>query len=642
MHLTPETPAEDLVALSTPSRSSNERRRELERLGSLCTARDLSLRVRLTSGTAAARPVEDESSVEYEIQIPTQKYDQRSTDLPADLWDRSIQVAFLFHELGHVYYSDFERFGECKREVAPQWRDLFRNIYNAAEDGVVETQIAMEFNVTDDLVVLNETLVSRADQRHREYVDLFDLERTAGETPVQTYTVFEALSVGLLDRGFVDSGRFEAILDPEVESRVVQDGYRDALVDLVPSMDAFVAEMLSTPDGRERVDRAREFFETVRPVFESLPPLQSGRVQTAPVRPPDARAAEGWKSVPADQLPDNRTASRHVESSRSGRGSPRDGENGQERDGGGGRASQRPPGRVETAELRRRARRRTAGRRSRGGSGRSAFEQEARRLLGLLADETTDLEDVVVVDPAEDGGDTERWERAVARSRRLESDLRTQLRRERRPRDRPGARAGRLDGRRLVAATRGAERVFTRRETGTRKDYTCLIVLDRSGSMGDGVVFDDGPIETAEAATAQLSTALSAVGVDVSVLSVWQGYPCLELPFGADPAENVDRLMTGRADFGTPLSDALAIARERVDDGRGSAPFVVVITDGEPDDPDRYRRQLDRCTFPVLGLYIGSESDGDSRYFDRLVSAEEDAVERRLQSLIRRLFAAEA
>jgi len=633
MHLTDETNTADLAALSMPERASNERRRELERLASLCTDRDTTVTVTLDDDRALARPDEERGTDAYEILIPTERYEQLGTDLPQGLWDRSLQVAFLFHELGHVYYSDFDRFGDCLEATDGRWRDLFRTVYNTVEDGVVETQVANEFNVTGDFVLLNEVLVARADRRHRQYVDLFDLDTVEG-VPVQSYTVFEALAIGLLDRGFVDSGRFEAIVDPTDDRRVVLNGYRNALVDLVPAMDDYAADMLAEPDGTERVDRAREFFETARERFESLPPLQNGRVQTAPVRPADARPRDDWGVAPADRLPDQATATEHVtgdrrtgtlaQSSGTARGSPVE-----ERD-------RRPPGQLEVEAVRRVARRRTRAQASRSTTGRSPLEREARRLLDVVHDDGSDLEDVVVVDPADDGGDTDRWASAVDRSQKLEADLATQLRRERRPRDTGGHRVGRLDGRRLVAATRGTQRVFTRRESGTVKDYSCLVILDRSGSM------EGPPVRTAETATAQLVRALFGVGVDVSVLSVWEGYPCLELPFGARPANHVDRLMTERAEWGTPLSTAIEVGRARLDRGQGSYPFVVVITDGEPDDPARYRTQLEKCTFPVFGIYVGSDPESHTDFFDRVVHTGADALERTLQRLIRTLFSTEA
>lgn len=148
-----------------------------------------------------------------------------------------------------------------------------------------------------------------------------------------------------------------------------------------------------------------------------------------------------------------------------------------------------------------------------------------------------------------------------------------------------------------------------------------------------------GPVRTAENAVAQLAAALYGVGVDVSVLSVWKGRPCLELPFGGDPGDHVDRLLTGRADGGTPLASLLTVARHRIAYGAGTVPFVVVVTDGHPDDETAYADALERCSFPVYGVYLSGERDGDPAFFDRLVHASPDDLGRTLRRLARSFFA---
>jgi hypothetical protein len=634
MRLTAETKRSELEVLSTPERASNERRRELERLASLCTDRETTVSVVLDEERALARPIEGADSEAYEILIPTERYEQHETEFPPRLWDRALQVAFLFHELGHVYYSDFDRFGDYLEQVDGRWRDLFRMVYNTVEDGVIETQIANEFSVTDDFLVLNDVLASRADERHRAYVDLFDLERI-DKGSVQSYTVFEALAVGLLDRGFVNSGRFDEIVDSTVDHRVVRNGKRAAVAALVPAMDEYVADMLSESNGRQRVERAHEFFKIAQDTLSSLPPLQNERLQTAPVRPSDAQPYEGWTSETADQLPTRDGADAHVDGMDTV--SSQSQAEGDEPASNAGRAKgPRPPGSVNQKTVRRASRRRVRGQSNRAQGSRSPLESEAGQLLDLVESDSMDLEEIIVVDPAENGGDQDRWDDAVAQSKQLQQDLSTQLRRERRPRDTTGHHTGRLDGRRLVNAMRGTQRIFTRREAGTMKDYSCLVVLDRSGSMSGE------PIQTAETATAQLVHALYEVGVDVSVMSIWEGYLCLELPFGGQPSDHVDRLLTGRADWGTPLSTAVAVSRERLSRGQGSRPFVIVVTDGAPDDPERYKSELAACTFPVFGVYIGSKPDGHAEYFDRIVHAETDTLERTIQHLVRALFTTEA
>jgi len=199
MELTPDTPDAQLARLSIPSRGSQRRRRTLERLANICTAPDVSVAVRFSTDEAYchvpdATDGDDEAgdgepidvagaaggglsggdrAVDYEVVIPTQGYDQVRTEMAPERWDKRVQVALLFHELGHVKYSDFGRLSERLEATDPEWREVLRRLYNAAEDGVVETQMAAEFNVREDFVVLNSTLAALETEQHDAYNELF-------------------------------------------------------------------------------------------------------------------------------------------------------------------------------------------------------------------------------------------------------------------------------------------------------------------------------------------------------------------------------------------------------------------------------------------------------------------------------------
>nr|WP_264475568.1 vWA domain-containing protein [Halorubellus salinus] len=214
----------------------------------------------------------------------------------------------------------------------------------------------------------------------------------------------------------------------------------------------------------------------------------------------------------------------------------------------------------------------------------------------------------------------------------MANDLRSALRRRRRADERVGQRTGRIDPQRLARAAQGRDRVFKRRVRGDDRDYRCLIVLDRSGSM------DGGRIRDAESATAQLVYALHDVGIDVSVLSLLEDRPHLELPFGATLDRYADALTRQRARGWTPLSDTLEIARHRLDDGSGSRPFIVVVTDGHPDDEEAFLDQLERCTVPVYGVYIDGDPGDHAQFFDRIVYTGSDSLDATLRALARRLI----
>lgn len=615
MELTSNTSRSRLSQLSIPPRGSVRTRRDLQRLANICTPRSVSVTVEFDETDAHCRPDEGRDGEAYVITIPTEKIDQVRTDLPARVWDKRVQVALLFHELGHALYSDFDRFESVQSQLAPEWHEPFRTVYNAAEDGVIETQVAREFDTREDFIVLNDTFAGLAERTRRGRAALFD----EGDVAIR-HTVLEAIAIGLLDNGFGNSGRFEAILDPGDRSRIVKNGHRDIVESIRPRLETYMADMLSESDGSERVDLALEFFEDIRPDLDPLPTVQLDRLDSGSPRPVDLVEDTVGDPDTATHLPDSDAARAHVVAV----------ETAAAIDG------QSPPGRLRTADVSEAAAEMTvAGDTARAGETRSAMEREATRLLELVTS-NEDLDRAMVTDPDRGDGDRARWTRAAQRSERLRRALDAQLRRRRRTRRQRGHRSGSLDGRRVTQIAQGNDRVFTRRERGDDRDYTCLVVLDRSGSM-------QGRMEAAENATAQLVTALYEVGVDVSVLSIYEGCPWLELPFGGAPRDHVDHLLTGRTSGGTPLSDALAIARHRVPKGDGEVPLVFVVSDGAPNNEQAYIAELDRCTFPVFGVYVVDDPEqaidsGHSDFFDRMVAAEPDGVSQALTELTRTLF----
>lgn len=322
MYLTEETDPDAAVASLTPRRSSQARRKELERIATLCTPRETDIHVRPTSSEASYRPKEAADS--YEIRVPTRRYEQVLSDVDPVVWDRLMQVAFLFHELGHVLYSGFDRFATHIDEIHPRWQSLFKHVYNAAENAAIEAQMAGAFRIHDDFVLKSASLFRIADRRHRKFVAEFsetavpDSVRTVlpveanltmtiepgadGATPVQEYTVYEALSLSLLDRGTVDSGRCRELLDPACSWRQLKGEYRDTVVEIDNLVDEYMAEMRNEPDPGRRVERARTFFETIRPIFRNLPSLQRSRIQTPEVQPSDVVAASDWSPQEAARL----------------------------------------------------------------------------------------------------------------------------------------------------------------------------------------------------------------------------------------------------------------------------------------------------------------------------------------------------
>lgn len=243
-----------------------------------------------------------------------------------------------------------------------------------------------------------------------------------------------------------------------------------------------------------------------------------------------------------------------------------------------------------------------------------------------------------VVTAADDDGDTERWRTVRRDGTSLARRFRNRLREQQRDVKHRRQRRGTLDRSRLVAASRGQPDVFTQVQEGEDKRYTCVVVLDRSGSMNDGAV------DAAETGALTAAFALESVGVAVTILDLHDSTVRLVKTGTENVRETRNRILTGRAGGGTPLSDALSLARARFIDAEN--PFVLVVTDGLPDDETAYTAELDAVSFPVLGVYLTRPEGTDTRpvesdrtYFHRLaVVTDWSTVDQRLQRLAARVL----
>ena len=255
--------------------------------------------------------------------------------------------------------------------------------------------------------------------------------------------------------------------------------------------------------------------------------------------------------------------------------------------------------------------------------------------------DATEIEDAtlrIVTGTAASGDITERWSNIRRGAKRLAERFRSHLQEQRRDVERSRQRRGSLDRSRLVDASRGHPDVFTQTEDGSDRHYTCIVVLDRSGSM------DDGAVRAAERGAMTVAVALETIGVDVTMFDLHDSAVRLVQTTAEAARETRGRVLTERTGGGTPLTQALAIARTRFNDAMN--PFILVVTDGQPDDEVAYTAQLDASTMPVLGVYLknpdrpeGRTVATDRSYFHQLAVVEDwSTLDRRLQGLAGRVL----
>lgn len=202
------------------------------------------------------------------------------------------------------------------------------------------------------------------------------------------------------------------------------------------------------------------------------------------------------------------------------------------------------------------------------------------------------------------------WATIRSSAQRIERILDQQLQQERKSTMNRGKRRGKVDPRRLTRLATSDPRIFRQEDNPDEKEYAVVIVLDRSGSM-------KSTIEAAEEATVTLAYALDRLEIDVCVMDMYRSRPRIAKPFKTDVETNRNRLLTADTSGGTPLSKILRVARERLD-GQNKHPFMIVITDGQPDNEDKYLEELRQTRFPVVGLYVDLSASSVARVSERM------------------------
>ena len=161
---------------------------------------------------------------------------------------------------------------------------------------------------------------------------------------------------------------------------------------------------------------------------------------------------------------------------------------------------------------------------------------------------------------------------------------------------RTGLTSGSFDRRRAGDLARGQVNVFQVTQQGEEKEYDLVLILDRSISMRNAV-------GTAEDAIVRFAIACEDIGINVGILDFYQDKARLIKPFSVETQFVQSSLLSGDREGGTPLSDALSIGNELLEQ-RWNSPLILIVTDGKPGDAERYQDVLASTYAPVCGLTL--------------------------------------
>jgi uncharacterized protein YegL len=214
------------------------------------------------------------------------------------------------------------------------------------------------------------------------------------------------------------------------------------------------------------------------------------------------------------------------------------------------------------------------------------------------------LDDLQVLPASDEVVSPADWDAIEDGAAHVAGTLEKQLRLDRRRGVRRGLTAGGYDttaGHRLLI---GDPRVCKVDTPGREKRYALVLVLDRSGSMRNGT---PSKIEVATQALTRFAAAAEALGIEVGVIDFIHGQARLVKPFTVETRHVQATLLDTDCGGGTPLADALALARKLVD-GQRDEPLIVAVTDDEPSSVDDVVEQIQASHAPVCSLTIATDT----------------------------------
>lgn len=588
-------------------RTSKQRRDYLEKLACMHASRDVYVQISGSDAYADIASRDDEFGYTDRliINIPAETPPQEVTNYDEEVWDALFQKTELYHELGHILYTDWPSFEDTlfgsgtKFGVEEEYRPVYKDYWNCLEDATIEPMLCQRFNIEDDIAVKNENLL-RANQ------------------PRGQITFHEAVSMALMDYKH-PIGWIGRLLDPADSGfEFITNGDRKLFIEEAAQIiDSYAPEVIAETDPVDRNHLIYEMWEHLRPLFDDARAPGEGQDMELGF-PPDGEN-EGDESEGKDPFPD-------VE----------------EGDGDGGDANLPKPhaGGTDVDVQRKygdevRKQKEAVERDDDLAEGAKQWQ----RVIDREYDEGTSMRLNIPSDPPDRGSfdDATRTE-AERLSKPLARHLEQRLQKERQTQKKKGQRTGKLDTGSVHKTKQGQTKVFKKTVDPDDKDYRCIIVDDRSGSMSMS-----GMMTEVEKASGALAYALEDIGVEVAQMSLHEGKIWLEKDFSETVQEAKRKMFRGCTGGGTPLSDALALARERLEFEDGN-PFVIVLTDGEPDHRERYRDQLHQCNFPVLGIYVDETGNfneshmNESGYFHKIIYKKYDEALDAAQSLTQQVM----
>jgi uncharacterized protein YegL len=213
------------------------------------------------------------------------------------------------------------------------------------------------------------------------------------------------------------------------------------------------------------------------------------------------------------------------------------------------------------------------------------------------------LEDLAIVPVSDELVPAHEWGTIEDGAARVAQILEKELTLERQRGTRTGLTTGSYNTRAGHRLAIGDPCVCKTRTPGREKRYCLVLVLDRSGSMRQGT---PSKIEVATQALARFAVAAEGLGIRVAVIDFIDGEARLLKPFSIETRHIQSTLLETACGGGTPLADAIRLARTLVETQRDE-PLIITVTDDQPSDAEAVKREVRASYAPVCSLTIATD-----------------------------------
>ena len=119
---------------------------------------------------------------------------------------------------------------------------------------------------------------------------------------------------------------------------------------------------------------------------------------------------------------------------------------------------------------------------------------------------------------------------------------------------------------------------------------------------------DPPKVEVATRAVTRLAVAAEGLGIRVAIVDFIDGQARLAKPFAVETRHVQTTLLDTDCGGGTPLAEAIGLARTVVDTQRDE-PLIITITDDRPSDVEAVKRELRDSYAPVCSLTVATDCE---------------------------------